>query len=235
MVGRALTPVTPSEAGPQRTPRGVAVGVVAAIVLVLGLPLTASAHPYRADLALDPPLGLPGGNVRVTVRLHPADVARHARWFNVTAWQGERNGDGGLVIAPLHEVRPGVYQTDRKVPVFGEWKTLVRLHTGRDLMALPVYMPADPGIPAPMVPPWPNVTRTFQPEKSVLQREAVGGSQDLQRPAYAVLGLLGLAWVGSLAWGLRRLERAGAASSGVEQQRPAPPAPARQPVTTATS
>jgi hypothetical protein len=94
------------------------------------------------------------------------------------------------------------------VPVFGEWKALVRLHKGRSLMALPIYLPADPAIPANQVPPWPNVTRPFQREKQVLQREAVGGSQGLVRPAYAVLGALALVWVGSLAWGLRRLERA---------------------------
>jgi hypothetical protein len=66
-----------------------------------------------------------------------------------------------------------------------------------------------------MVTPWPNVTRTFQPEKRVLQREAVGGSQDLQRPAYAVLGVLALVWIASLAWGLRRLE--GAVPPGARQ------------------
>ena len=231
MIGRALSPVEPAAPRPQRTPRGLAVGVVAAILLVLGLPLTATARPDRADISLDPAFLTAGGNVHVTVRLHPADAARHARWFNVTAWQGARTGDGGLVIAPLHKVSPGVYQTDRAVPVFGEWKTLVRLHTGRNLEAVPVYMPADPAIPAPMVTPWPNVTRTFQPEKQVLQREAVGGSQGLQRPAYAMLAVLALAWVWSLAWGLRRLE--GAVPPGVQrgEEHPAPePAPERQPV-----
>jgi len=75
-------------------------------------------------------------------------------------------------------------------------------------MALPIYLPADPAIPAQQVPPWPQVTRPFVREKSILQRESVGGSQWLQRPAYAVLGALALVWVGSLGWGLRRLERA---------------------------
>lgn len=208
MVGRALSNVDPAAPRPQRTPRGVAAAAAAAVLVILALPLTSSTHPYRADLTLDPPFGLPGGNVHVTLRLDPPSAAKDANWFNVTSWQGRRQGDGGLVIAPLHQVSPGVYTTDRTVPVFGEWKTLVRLHTGRSLMAIPIYMPADPAIPARMVTPWPHVTRSFVREKSILQRESVGGSQWLQRPAYAVLGALALVWVASLAWGLRRLEGA---------------------------
>jgi hypothetical protein len=237
LIGRALSP--PAEdvlVVRQRTPRGMGAAVAAAVLVLLALPLTATTHPYRADLTLDPPLGIPGGRVHVTLRMHPADAARNAQWFNVTAWQGARTGDGGLVIKELHEVRPGVYSTDGTVPVFGEWKALVRLHKGRSLMALPIYMPADPAIPAPQVPPWPNVTRPFQREKSVLQREAVGGSQGLQRPAYAVLGVLALAWIASLAWGLRRLE--GAVPPGVrgDDARPTPtPVPKRRPVGAARS
>jgi hypothetical protein len=208
LIGRALSP--PAEdflVVRQRLPRGVGVAIAAAVIALLALPLTSTVHPVRADLAMDPPLGIPGGRVHVTMRLHPADAARDAQWFNVTAWQGARTGNGGLVIKPLHETSPGVYQTDGTVPVFGEWKALVRLHKGRSLMALPIYMPADPAIPAKQVPPWPNVTRPFQREKAILQREATGG-EGLQRPAYAVLAALALVWVGSLGWGLRRLERA---------------------------
>ena len=209
LIGRALSP--PAEdylVVRQRLSRAAAVGLVVGVLAILALPLTSTVHPYRADLTMDPPLGIPGGRVHVTLRMHPADAARDAQWFNVTAWQGARTGNGGLVIKGLHETAPGVYQTDGTVPVFGEWKALVRLHEGRSLMALPIYLPADPAIPAAQVPPWPNVTRPFVREKSVLQREAVGSSQWLQRPAYAVLAALALVWVGSLGWGLRRLERA---------------------------
>jgi len=209
LIGRALSP--PAEdflVVRQRLPRPAAAAVVVAVLAVLALPLTSTVHPYRADLAMDPPLGIPGGRVHVTLHMHPTDAAQGAQWFNVTAWQGARTGNGGLVIKDLHEISPGVYQTDGTVPVFGEWKALIRLHKGRSLMAVPIYLPADPAIPAQQVPPWPNVTRPFVREKSILQREAVGGSQWLQRPAYAVLGALALVWVGSLGWGLRRLERA---------------------------
>jgi hypothetical protein len=197
LIGRAISP--PAEnvlVVRQRLPRGIGVALAAAVVALLALPLTSTVHPYSADLAMDPPLGIPGGHVHVTLKMHPANAAQGAQWFNVTAWQGARTGNGGLVIKALHETSPGVYQTDGTVPVFGEWKALVRLHKGRSLMALPIYLPADPAIPAKQVPPWPNVTRPFQREKGVLQREAVGGSQGLVRPAYAILGVLFLVWVG---------------------------------------
>ena len=232
LIGRAISP--PAEdvfVVRQRLSRGAAAVLVVAVLAILALPLTSTVHPYRADLAMDPPLGIPGGRVHVTLRMHPADAAQDAQWFNVTAWQGARTGNGGLVIKDLHETSPGVYQTDGTVPVFGEWKALVRLHKGRSLMALPIYLPADPAIPAPQVPPWPKVTRPFVREKGILQREAVGSSQGLQRPAYAVLGALALVWVGSLGWGLRRLERAVPPDvrRGVHDVTPTPE-PERQPV-----
>jgi hypothetical protein len=232
LIGRAISP--PAEdflVVRQRLPRGVGIAIAAGVVALLALPLTSTVRPASADLTMDPPLGLPGGHVHVTLRMHPANAAEDAQWFNVTAWQGARNGNGGLVIKDLHETSPGVYQTDGTVPVFGEWKALVRLHKGRELMALPIYLPADPAIPAPQVPPWPNVTRPFQREKAILQREAVGGEQGLQRPAYAVLAALALIWVGSLGWGLRRLERAVPPDARRDQGHVAPtPQPERQPV-----
>jgi hypothetical protein len=53
-------------------------------------------------------------------------------------------------------------------------------------------------------------TRPFVADKQVLQREAVGGSLGLQRTAYAILAVLAGCWIASLAWGLRRLDRAAA-------------------------
>jgi hypothetical protein len=115
-----------------------------------------------------------------------------------------------LVIADLHPTStPGTYRTTQPVPLEGTWKTLLRLHKDRHLMSLPVWMPADDAIPAPEVAaPAPAVTRPFVRDKTVLQREAVGGSVGQQRVAYAVLAAIGIAWIGSMAIGLQRLERA---------------------------
>jgi hypothetical protein len=52
-------------------------------------------------------------------------------------------------------------------------------------------------------------TAAFVRDKSVLQREATGGSIALQRGAYVLLSLLAVAWIVNLAWGLRLLDRAG--------------------------
>jgi hypothetical protein len=144
-----------------------------------------------------------------TVRLDPPDAADNADWFNVTSWQGAGSGDGGLVISPFREIRPGVYRTTTPVPVDGDWKTLLRLQTGDAVEVVPIYMPLDRAIPAPRIPAFPHFTRHFEADKTALQREAVGGSPVLQRGAYAVLGLIAVVWLASFGWGLRRLRQRG--------------------------
>jgi hypothetical protein len=101
-----------------------------------------------------------------------------------------------------------VYRSTTPVPVYGKWKTLFRLATVSSLEALPVYLPADPAIPAKAVPATSTFTRTFVPDKQILQREAVGGSVALQRAAYILLGIIGLIWIAGIAFGLRLLDRA---------------------------
>jgi hypothetical protein len=93
----------------------------------------------------------------------------------------------------------------------------LRLHDGRSIQAVPIYLPPDPAIPATEVPPFRDMTRPFEPDKRILQREAVGGSPGLQRAAYAVLGAIGVIWIASLGWGLRRMDR----SPGRPTTRPA--------------
>ena len=77
----------------------------------------------------------------------PADGADDAEWLTATAWQG-----GGLVVDRLERVAPGVYRTTEPIPVNGDWKTMIRLHRGNALTALPVYLPEDPAIPVEGVP-----------------------------------------------------------------------------------
>jgi len=206
LVGRSLTE-TP---GVRRatSPVALVAWVIALICVAVPLPTT-SPTGLSADVTLKDVQVPLGRHVIVTVRLHPADAAQHADWFDVTAWQGERSGRGGLVIAPLHKGPDGGYTTVTPVPVFGSWKALVRLHRGDQLSTLALYLPADPAIPAPAVDAIPTLTRAFVRDKKVLQREAIGGSVALQRGAYAVLGLLAALWIASLAWGLRRLAGTG--------------------------
>jgi hypothetical protein len=102
---------------------------------------------------------------------------------------------------------------------------------GRSLQAVPIYLPADPAIPAPAVAAPAHVQRTFVADKSILQREARGGSLALVLPAYLVLALIIGAELAGLAWGLRRLRLIAVGAERPSRfERTAPPA---RPVVTA--
>ena len=138
--------------------------------------------------------------VSATLRLDPADAAEGAEWFDVTAWQGD-----GLVVDPLEQIAPGVYRTAEPVPVSGNWKTMVRLHRGRSLTALPIFLPRDAAIPAAEVPATASFERAFVDETQLLQREKTGGSPTLTVIAYATVVGIALSLLALLAWGLHRL------------------------------
>jgi hypothetical protein len=205
LAGRALAP---PGAPRQSTPRGLATAawIGALVCLAYPLPMTAPGGVHAQVTTTNAAVG-PDRHVNVDMRLQPANAADDANWFMVTSWQGRKNGDGGLVIATLHRVGPGHYVTREPVPADGEWKTIARLQRGRELMSMPIYMPQDSAIPAPLIAAFPQFDRPFVRDKSILQREAVGGTPGVQRAAYAGLALIALAWIGSLAWGLRRLDR----------------------------
>jgi hypothetical protein len=202
-----------------RTPSLRAAAVAGATVLaaVAGYCLyTVPEQGIRADVTLADTESS-GGNrmVNATVRLDPPTAADDAEWLTATAWQG-----GGLVVDHLRQMGPGVYRTTRPIPVHGDWKALIRLHDGRSLTAVPVYLPEDPAIPAPKVAAASSFDRTFTSDRRILQREAKDGtSPALTVVAYsAVLGLA-LAILAALAFGLHRL----AVTTGPEP-RPAQPA-----------
>jgi len=210
-MGRALLP---PGAARQRSPRLALPLAWAGALAVIAIAMPMSAHNYKATVTLRDVASGPERSVVATVKLDPPEAADNATWFDLTSWQG---GNGmfqssivGQWVVPLHKVAPGVYESSTPVPVYGKWKTLLRLATVNSLQAVPVYMPADPAIPAKGVPATPTFTRTFVPDKQVLQREAVGGSVNLQRAAYALLGLIGLVWIAGIAFGLRRLDRSAA-------------------------
>jgi hypothetical protein len=203
LVGRALAP---KDVERQPTPRGAAAVAWVAVLAAIAIPAPMTVDPATAHVTLRQAAP---GSVVADVRLDPPDAAEGADWFNVTAWQGARDGDGGLVIRELRPVEgvAGVYRTEGAFPVTGEWKALLRLATGSAVQVVPVYLPDDPAIPAKGVPASATFDRPFVADKKVLQREAVGGSLGLQRMAYSILVVLALAWIGSLAWGLRRLDQ----------------------------
>jgi hypothetical protein len=122
----------------------------------------------------------------VMIRPDPPGIAQNALWFDTMSWQGLE-----------------------AVPVDGQWKTMVRLHNEGYLVALPVYMPRDPAIPADEIPARERFRRAFFPDKELLQREAITTNSALQQTAYGVLAAIAIAWIAAFAWGLNRLEGEG--------------------------
>ena len=72
--------------------------------------------------------------------------------MTILAWQGRMQNDRGLVIDRLKQVGPGHYVSNRPLPVWGSWKTLLRVQDGRTMTAVPIWAPADDAIPAPEIP-----------------------------------------------------------------------------------
>jgi hypothetical protein len=104
------------------------------------------------------------------------------------------------------------------IHVDGTWKTTLRLHKGRELASLPIFLPADPAIPVSEVPVQPQMTRTFVLDHKNLQREQKPDVPGwLTLVAYLGVGGISFALIFVVGWGLARLDRRGAGP---------PPAPA---------
>ncbi len=95
------------------------------------------------------------------------------------------------------------------MPVSGQWKTLLRVHDGRILAAVPIYLHGDPGIGAPEVPAEASMTRPFVSEVTILQRER---NPDTPQALWLIgcLVVLGctLILIAGLSWGAGRLNKA---------------------------
>ena len=192
-----------------------ALAFVAIAGLVANGLITEAPQSERATFALRDVKSGPQREIAATVRMDPASAADDAHWFNITAWQG-----GGLVIDHLDKVAPGVYQTTKPIPAYGDWKATLRLQSGRTIAAIPIYMPADPAIPAPAVRATDHFTRSFVTDKQVLQRET---KKDVPGwlPTLAPLVVLAIAisLVIALSLGLARVGRPRADAAGPRKPR----------------
>ena len=198
-IGSHLSP-EPLERSPLLRRAGVCRAAVLAALVVYGL-YTPTEQGVSARVALHEVGGDSGGReVNATVRMDPPDAAADAEWFDVTAWQG-----GGLVVAPLRRTGPGVYRSTEPIPVYGNWKAMIRLHDGNSLTALPIYLPRDEAIPVGEVPAPAHFTRAFGDEHQMLQRESKGGHPLLTAIAYSTVASITLSLLALLAWALHRL------------------------------
>jgi hypothetical protein len=206
LIGRALLPEQAPRAATPRLAAGLAFAGALAVIAV-ALPIGSNTG-YQAAVTVTP---AGPHTADLLVKLDPPSMADDVAWFNVTSWQGgDLVGGTGLQITPMQKVSDGVYRTAHPVPVDGDYKSVLRLATSRAQQAVPVYLPEDKAIPAELVPAAPHFVRSFVPDQTILQREAVGGSDTLKSIAYAVLGLLALLWIATLSLGLRRLDRSAA-------------------------
>ena len=91
--------------------------------------------------------------VTADVRINPPDlISEDPNWVSVLGWQGGLANDRGIFIDHLEKLGPGHYRSTQPMPVYGKWKTLLRVHDGRILTAVPIFLAGDPGIGAPEVP-----------------------------------------------------------------------------------
>jgi hypothetical protein len=221
-IGRTLTP------GVERTERlpRAAVPVAAALgVAVVAFAIPANAgDPVSAQFQLAEAERNGERAVTGTVRLDPADAAEGAWWFQATSWQGGEES----IVQHLDEVGPGTYRISEPIPVDGTWKTTLRLHEGRRIAGLPIFMPEDPGIPAEGIPVQPTMTREFVLDQDNLQRERKDDVPGwLTVAAYLFVGSLSFFLIALIGWGLVRLERLAAGPPG-EAAAPPGVGPAKQ-------
>jgi hypothetical protein len=146
----------------------------------------------------------PTGRVRVT--FDPPSIARDAHWVQAMGWQG-----GASFVDRLTRQPDGSWTSSERVPLTGNWKSVVRVHRGRAMLAAPIFMPADDAIDFAGVPVRPDAARAMVYDHELLQVERKDDVPTwLWNPAIiAVLSIVALLLVGTgLAAG--RLGRAAA-------------------------
>jgi hypothetical protein len=200
-IGRALAPPV-EELAPSPRWAVIAAGIGLIVAVAYPLPI-AEPENISAQIRLTEVTGPPERRVDAEVRLTPPDAAKDAEWFKSTSWQG-----GSSIVADMREVAPGVYRTTKPMPVYGNWKTTLRLHAGDVVAGLPVFLPEDKAIPAKEVPAEAQMTRDFVLDKKNLQREQKQGVAGyLTTLAYLLVLAIVAGITAALAIGLRRMDR----------------------------
>jgi hypothetical protein len=212
----------------QRLPsRAISIGLVTLTVLAIG---GATVNGLRYDVPRDvtatvtltdvPDISPGQRMVSADVQINPPNfVSADPNWVSIMGWQGHLENQRGQVVDNLEKVGPGHYRTTKPVPVWGTWKTLLRVHDGKTLTAVPIYLAGDPGIGAKEVPAEASFTRPFVAEITILQRER---NPDTPMVLWTIGGLIVLACtlvlIGGLSWGAGRINRSEASGSKTELQ-----------------
>lgn len=199
LLGGALA--RPVGDGGRRVPAMAALAGGVVLIAVLAYPLPRNVGDVEADIRLRPVAAGTAGTTSleegveqafVEVQLYPADAADSATAFGIVAWQG-----GGRISSALNETGPGQFVSEKALPVSGRWKTMVGLQRQDEVMAAPVYFPADPEIDAPEVPALPERHEAFARNTTWLLREVkAGGGAFAANAAYTGVTVVILAWIG---------------------------------------
>jgi hypothetical protein len=212
----------------QRLPsRAVSIGLVVLTVLAIGgatfngLRYNVPENVTATVTLTDAEGSAPGQRmVNADVQINPPNfVSDNPNWVSILGWQGGIANERGQVIDNLEKLGPGHYRTTQPVPAWGSWKTLLRLHDGQTLAAVPIFLAGDPGIGAKEVPADASFTRPFVAEITILQRER---NPDTPMVLWTIGGLVVLACtlilIGTLAWGAGRINRSEPSGSKAELQ-----------------
>jgi hypothetical protein len=138
----------------------------------------------------------------ISVQLDPADFVDDPAWVQITSWQGD-----GLVVDALEQTGEGAYRTTQPIPVDGTWKALLRVHDGRVLTAIPIYLPEDQALGEAEIPAEDGMTRSAIPEVEILQRELEESGGGLWTVANLVVLACTLALIAAISWGVGRYSR----------------------------
>lgn len=202
VIGTGLSHAAGRDDAEEGASSGIPAGALAlaglGLVAALAYPLPRNVGPVDAVISL----ARTGDRAAVTVQLDPPTAADQATLFGVVSWQG-----GGRVSAELREVGPGRYVSSRTVPVSGRWKSMVGLQRGDQVMAAPIYLPADPEIGAAAVPALAERRVSFSRNTEILLRESKEGPSWVAMAAYLGVAVVAGMWIVLLGLAVNRIGR----------------------------
>jgi hypothetical protein len=139
--------------GQQLPRRAIGIGIVAATVLVIGgatfngLQYSVPGEDTQATIKLHEVPNTDRHMFTADVQIYPDDlISANPEWVSVLAWQGGLANDRGIVIDKLQRDGHGHYVSTKPIPLWGSWKTVLRVQDGKTMTGVPIYLAADPGI-----------------------------------------------------------------------------------------
>ena len=185
------TPTPPRTHVGARRPLALLATVAVLAVFVVNVP---AGEPRRGSV--DVAVGeVRDGQAHLTVTADPR-LVHDAYWFEALSWQG-----GGVVHGELEPTGPGVWRTDEPMPLAGDWKTLVRLHTAARPRRRPGVPPGRSGHPGRGAPRGQRPPRPGRRAGGAASRERQDVPGWLWGAGYGVVGSLFLALFATVAAG----------------------------------